>query len=563
VTQNHLEKAFLEELAALERFRVAYTGAYPKTPLSGEDPDVRRLLEGMAMFSARTRLAADRSLHRSILRIFRQHFSYLLGPLPAMAMLRAQPDRNFVDTVDLPRGSEVLLIEPPARGAEPRVFRMRTLQRLRILPIAVDGANLLRVPGKGGGVRMLLHFSSRLACNATIGELSLHVNHLDDLTSSIAVLHALKKHLRAASVVFGEPVREDTKGAPCEALFGAPPLASDEVARTDHPLEKARASLHFSRQELYLTLRGIKAPPSWREFTICLDLDGEFPADLRLTRENVELFVVPMVNERVDMTNPVECDGTQERYALRHPDDSARFVPAGVLGVYRLADEGLVPIEPAFIPEGHGSTKGTKGARRDSYDVIYEGQAEQRRAFLSVHLPRAFETPQKVAVEAVWYQPALRGVRASDLTAKLSDRFISDVAWSCSGRLSLPADSPMDEDRESLFELLSLKNQRFLGVDELRVVLGALGPRGHARFDALVYAITTVDVTSKPFSKSSSGFKYIYTLQFEGLNPSDVPGLELFCNKLLDILSAWSVEEVVDLVARVPSLDAVIHLPSR
>ena len=113
MTQNHLEKAFLEELAALERFRVAYTGAYPKTPLSGEDPDVRRLLEGMAMFSARTRLAADRSLHRSILRIFRQHFSYLLGPLPAMAMLRAQPDeKSFVNKVDLPRGSEVLLIEP-------------------------------------------------------------------------------------------------------------------------------------------------------------------------------------------------------------------------------------------------------------------------------------------------------------------------------------------------------------------------------------------------------------------------------------------------------------------
>ena len=562
MTQNHLEKAFLEELAALERFRVAYTGAYPKTPLSGEDPDVRRLLEGMAMFSARTRLAADRSLHRSILRIFRQHFSYLLGPLPAMAMLRAQPDeKSFVNKVDLPRGSEVLLIEPPVKGAEPRVFRMRTLQQLRILPIKVDGASLLRVPEKGA--RILLHFSSRLSRNDEIDELSLHVNHLDDLSSSIAVLHALKKHLRAASVVFGEPVREDTKGMPCEAVFGAPPLASHEAAKTDHPLEMARASLHFPRRDLYLTVRGIKAPPNWREFTICLDVDDQFPADLRLTRENVELFVVPMVNERVDTTNPIECDGTQERYALRHPDDSACFVPVGVLGVYRLADEGLVPIEPAFIPEGLDGAKGAKGGRRDSYDVIYEGQAQERRAFLSLHLPRAFETPQKVAVEAVWYQPALRGVRASDLTTKLSDRFIKDAAWSCSGRLSLPADSKMEEDRESLFELLSLKNQRFLGVRDLRVVLGALGPRGVARFDALVSAISTVEVTSKPFAKSSSGFKYIYTLQFEGLNPSDVPGLELFCNKLLDILSAWSVEEVVDLVARVPSLDAVIRIPSR
>nr|ALD83711.1 hypothetical protein [Sorangium cellulosum] len=556
--QDQLEKAFLEELAALERFRIAYTGAYPATPLSREDPDVRRLLEGMAMFSARTRLTAERGMHRSILRIFRQHFSYLLGPLPAMGMLRAAPTLSFADAAELPAGSEALLIEPAAKGAEPRVFRMRTRHRLRILPLSLASVNLLRARGRG--VRILLRFTSNFPRNDEIGELNLHINHLDDLASSIAVLDALKKHLASVSVVFDQRAREDTAGQPCEAYFGPPARPERAVDRAEHPLKEARAALRFPRQELYLNVRGIHAPRNWREFTVCLDMDDRWPAELRLTADGLELFVVPMVNERVDLTNPITCDGTRDRYLLRHPDDAARFVPTGVLGVYRIADQGLMPMEPAVVPARLGGGEGAARARRDTYDVTYEGHGEHRRAFVSLGLPGAFDAPQKVAVEATWHQPALHGLRASDLEVKMSDRFLSGVAWSCSGGLSLPAESDLEDDRESLLELLSLKSQRFLGVDELRFLLRALGARAQPQFDKLVASLARVDVSSKPFAKSSSGFKYVYRIEFDGLNPSDIPRVELFCGKLLDILAAWSVEEVVELVATVPNLGAEVRV---
>ncbi|EYF05038.1 type VI secretion system baseplate subunit TssF [Chondromyces apiculatus] len=559
MAQDHLEKAFLEELAALERFRIAYTGAYPSTPLSREDPDVRRLLEGMAMFSARTRLAADRGMHRSIQRIFRQHFSYLLGPLPAMGMLRATPTLSLADAADLPRGAGVLLVEPPAKGAEPRVFRMQTRHRLRILPITLSGVSL--ISRRGRGARILLRFSSSFPRNDEIGEINLHVNHLDDLGSSMAVLHALDKHLASVSAVFDRPVQEDTAGVPCEAYVGPPAQTGPFLDRTEHPLQEARASFRFPRQDLYLNVRGIQAPRNWREFTLCLDMDDRWPAELRLTTDTLELFVVPVVNTRVDMANPLTCDGTRDRYALSHPDAAARFVPTGVLGVYRIADQGLVPIEPAVIPARLGPSADTASARRATYDVTYEGQGEQRRALLSLNLPGAFDDPQKVAVEAVWHQPALRGVRGGDLDVRLADRHLAGVSWSCSGGLSLPAESDLEEDRESLLELLSLKSQRFLGVDELRFLLRAIGARVLPQFDKLAAALTHVDVASKPFAKSTSGFKYVYQIAFEGLNPSDLPRVEIFCRKLLDVLAAWSVEEVVELVARVPELGAEVRVP--
>ncbi|WP_437874514.1 type VI secretion system baseplate subunit TssF [Sorangium sp. So ce513] len=553
IADEELESAFLEELASLERFRIAYTGLYPGTPLSREDPDVRRLLEGMALFSARTRLAADRGLHRSVVRLFRQHFSYLLGPAPALGMLRATPTAQLADAAELPRGAEAMLVAPASsRGGEARAFRFRTLARLRILPIELAGVNLLRVRGRG--YRILLRFTKAFESLLELGDLSLHVNHLDDLASSIAVLHALEAHCTGASVVFDADVHEDTAGTPCDVDFGPPSRAGHEISRADHPLRDARAALRFPRQDLYINVRGLAPKRSFRRFTICLDLDEGWPRELHLNADGLELFVVPMVNERIDMANPIEHDGTRERHAVRHPDDAARFVPSTVLGVYRIGSDGLAPLEPAVVPDRLCGDAGAPGARRESYDVAYEGRGDQRRAWLALSLPGAVEKPQRVAVEAVWHQPSIRDVSASDLAVRLAERYIAGVSWSCSGALSPPVESEIEDDRDSLFELLSLKSQRALGPDELRFLLRALGTRAQPQFDRLVSALAGADMSRKPFAKSTSGFKCVYRLEFEGLTPSELPRLHLFCRKLLDVLRAWSVEEVVELVARVSNL---------
>src|SRR5690348_8990678 len=123
MANDALEKAFLAELEALEKFRISYTGQYPNVPLAREDPDVRRLIEAMAMFTARTRLAAERNVGQSMLRLFRQHFPYLLAPVPAAAMLAGSVTARYVDVAELPSDSEALLVRR-AHGEQPeRVFR--------------------------------------------------------------------------------------------------------------------------------------------------------------------------------------------------------------------------------------------------------------------------------------------------------------------------------------------------------------------------------------------------------------------------------------------------------
>ncbi|MFT3765640.1 MAG: type VI secretion system baseplate subunit TssF [Minicystis sp.] len=540
MAQDALDKAFLAELEALEKFRISYTGIYPSTPLSREDPDIRRLIEALAMFSARTRLAAEHSIDQSMLRVFRQHFPYLLDPSPAMVMLSAVPTARYVDATELPAGTEVYLVERAGKPT-PRAFRMRTQARLRILPLELDGLDIQRTRART--YRILFRFTADFRRNDDIGELNLYVNHLDDLASSIAVLYALKQHHRAASVTFEERINEETRGQPCEVYFGPPEGARGDLDQSEHPLSRVRSFMHCPWQELYINFKGIKPPRNWQSFTVILDMKDTWPTELRLTPDGFFLHVVPAVNVRQDAARPIETDGTKERHPLRHPDETSRYVLQRILGVYLMSAAGLVPLQPGVV-----------GAKQKSWEVIYDGRDEARRAWLALNLPEAFDEPQRITVDAVWHQPSLRGMSAEDFRVKLADRFVDGVEWSTCGPLSAPADSALTDDRDGLLRLLSIKNQRFLGTDDLVYLAAALGATQELHFAGLISAIQDVTVTPKPFAKQSHGFKYVYELTFDDLDESDLPRLDLLCRRLLDALAAWSVEEVVEIEAKVKNL---------
>ena len=47
-----LYRAFLEQMYELETFRMEYASRHPSAPLDRDDPDVKRLVEALAFFSA-------------------------------------------------------------------------------------------------------------------------------------------------------------------------------------------------------------------------------------------------------------------------------------------------------------------------------------------------------------------------------------------------------------------------------------------------------------------------------------------------------------------------------
>jgi len=133
------------------------------------------------------------------------------------------------------------------------------------------------------------------------------------------------------------------------------------------------------------------------------------------------------------------------------------------------------------------------------------------------------------------------------------------VTFACAGPLVGHFDSDLEEDREALLQLLSIKNQRFLGLDDLALLLRALGADRQKYFSKVVASIRDLSVRTAPYARRSAGFKYTYEVTFDDLDSSDVPVVDLFCGKLLEILTAWSTEEIVELVARLPNLEKTFH----
>lgn len=539
---QRLHEAFLSELEALEKFRVSYSGMYPKVPLASEDPDVRRLLEALALFTARTRVSSERNLEGSLLRIFRQHFPYLLAPIPAMVMLRGVVSRRYVDVSVLPRGSEVSLIARGDGDADDSVYHFRTMSQLRLLPIELEGVETLM--RKNRGTRLLLRFSAGFLRNDALDEVELRVDYLNDLHSSLLVLSALQQHMTGVSVSWSHKVDEDSPGEPCQIEFGAREPEAGELEPFDHPLQRVRAALHFPQSTLFLRVRGLKAPRNWQRFTLIFDLGPGWPANLRLNADCFVLHVVPLINIRRETADPLTHDGTLDRQLALHPDRSLGFVPVSIHAVYRKTDSGLLPLEPAMLRSG-----------RPSFEAELEGRDRTRRAFINLHLPDSFDQPETVVVEALWHQPGVSERRASDLQVRLHDRFVEGVQWNCLGNLCPHADSELDSDRKGMLELLSIRGQRLLGLDELHFLLNAFGVPRERVFSKLTSHMEALRIVDKPLVRRANGFKHVYELTFRELTPSDLPRLSLFCAQLLRLLAAWASDEVVELVAKVPNLE--------
>jgi|GEM_PF-402402 len=525
-------KGFLEEMKLLENFRMTYAAAHPGVPLDRDDPDVRRLIEALAFFAVRSRLAAVSNVVASQLRIFQQFYSYLLAPLPAMSILQARPTGQFVETVLFPKGSEIA-ISPAAGG---NAF-FRTTHDLRILPISLTGLRTLLLPNRG--FRLVLQFNAPYSRNDEIGRLSLHVDHLNDFLASLRVFHALKEHFVRGSVVFDAKVDETTQGIPCDVTFGA--LAEDDDGPEDespHPLQKERFFFHLPAQELYLNIQ-IPAPPrNWSGFTLCLDLNSNWPRSLVLNRDVFHLFSVPIVNLRRSMAQPVICDGTQQRYAIRHSEPELGFELHSILGVYEVRKTGMVPMRAGIISGGSGS-----------YEIE---QAPDRkggtRQWLVLHFPEAFEKPRTIAMDALWLQPWFSEAIPQNRTIAPYSRNIVGVAWELPGDLVPHKENDFLEGMESYTHLLTLTNKAVLNSEDVACLLRTLGSIHRGEFQKILQALMGVRVEEVPQQhRNGKGMlKYVYFLRFREQDSVVRPLMETLAAHVGNILDTWISEGVIE-----------------
>ncbi len=537
-TNDSLYNEFLEELNALEKFRMSYSGTHSCQLLGRDDPDVKRLIEAIAFFNARTRSLALESILNTRRRMFEQFFSFLLSPLPTMAILQADCSGHFTEPFILPKHSEILV-----KAAQDSEIFFRTLFDLKVLPISLKKAEL--VLGTQQNFRILLNFYTPYPRNDSIGMLSLYLNYLNDYDASLKFLYAFKKHFKKCWVSFEEKITEYSQGKPCEISFGAlKDVTSTTNADISHPLEKVRTFFHFPQQELYININVPEQPRNWKQFTIVIDLDSKWPKTFNIHRDIFQLFTVPIMNIKQSMAQPFLSEGTQDIYPVRYPDPKKQFAVHSILGVYRIEKQGLIPLRPGILVGGNGS-----------YEIEYSRSIGITNIVLN--LPESFVEPQKIAIEALWIQPSLSEKLSQIVRILPTNRKVEGLSWDILGKIRLHQENPLKDDAEGLLQFLSLQKKSIFDLQEILFLLKSLGCLYNNRFQEISSFLQDVQVNIIPQSKKIGGIKYVYHITFKEFELSYRPFVELFLKHTLILLQTCSADSTVALKVRLSTQEVL------
>jgi type VI secretion system protein ImpG len=532
---ERLYEDFLSEMDALEHFRQRFAERHPAAPLDREDPDVRRLIESMAFFSVQTRQATLRSLRSVWWRLFSGFFDFMVEPVPSAVMAQALPTEKMVEPVVLPRGTEFRLAP---QGEAPGFFRTR--RELRVLPVFLEGTQVL--PLEHGGHRLILRFASRFARKDEVGLLSLHVRHLEDYRSSLAVFHALCRHLRQASVVYNEPADEHSVGEVCEVSFGRSASPAEDSADFAHPFRRIRSFFHFPEQQLFIHLQ---VPPSrkpWSSFCLCFDLEQQWTTGRSLHPEFLQPFVVPLDNLKAEPAHPIFADGTRSQYPILNISAGGNLRLHSINHVYEVTAKGRSLLRPAFLP-GEGP----------SYEVEESLGADLApQHSLLIRMPEAFTTPRRVVVEALWHQPQFASRALGRIQVSTPGRYVEGLRWQLLGDVLPAQDSPLHGDLGALTQLLAWKSRPTLSRNEFLALLMYLGTPARSPLARVIPWVRDLTVSTVPDSAlRGSGLQHVYEILLEPFEPGFEPLVVCFLQQAREVLDSWNSDAAVELRATV------------
>ncbi len=525
------DEGLLSELRAIDAHRRRYGSENPAAQVDPQDPDVQRLIEVLAYTAVRTRQAVLRNLTGTWRRLLGTYFQPLLRPLPAMGMVAARVTARMTESTVLPAGTTLRVSCQDGFAAS-----FQTLAELRVVPIILSDCETRRTQS---GYRLILTFVSTLPRTESVGLLRLHLNYLDDFHAALLVHHQIRQHCQRAFVVYDQPVHDRMDGAACPLSFGQ---VYDEPYEADerNPLSAVRSYFHFPQQELVVNF---SIPPSqrpWSRLSVCLEMNASWPRSPAIYRELFHPFCVPVTNLYRAPAQPIICDGTQDSYPIRfvHPDDSYKL--HSLAGVYRMEEEGLLPIPSSAV---------TRDAPSYELEESLSPSGVGTLAALMLRMPSALLQPVRILVEGRWHQPSLASHLAGRIGVALAERSVPGLELGLVGPVRRGVGAGLGASADTLLHLLSLKMKAVLDLQDLKAVLLLLesveeGPyRGFPqRIRDLVVEVTP-DATLR-----GAGLRHVYHLLIPPVGSEELPLWETMAGQLQRLLDAWNYEGRAEVV---------------
>jgi type VI secretion system protein ImpG len=479
---------FLQELQALNEFRAAYSARHEFEALGNDDQDVRRLVEALAFYSARTRRASDRAFAAYRRQVLRKLFPQLLSPMPQMALLCPELDANMQEVRVLPKGAQLSCYVQDEAG-ERRALTFRTREATPLWPLCfVQGSfgferlrahSAADVSLQSGSAAFRMRFSLAVSSQSHVRkrfydsqqhplrELTFHVNPGSEPMLALRLFRALEEScVRAVCRFWSAGVNVHTSETH-RVRFGPLAEVGGADASYENPVERTRRALHFPFADLRITIPLVTPPSEWNVLEVELDLDARWPSELALTPGALLLNGVVVENLERGSAVPLEVDGRALRVPLFHPEPARGLRLREVYGVYE-ADPKTPGARSAVFPEllvNGGYSVDVEPSTGEAWLMLDDAGDVEHRA----------DAVRKVHLDGEWYHP--EGL--SDVELRLG-RFVTDTlelavsGWRVAAHTG-PRSNTLAADEIALERLIEIQGQSTLSVEDLRQLLTALG----------------------------------------------------------------------------------------
>ena len=287
----------------------------------GSDPDVERLLEGVAFLCGRIRQKLDDELPEFTAGLLSLLWPHYLRPIPSMTIVELLPEiEGMQAAVTVPAGAEFA-----SRTVQGTRCRYRTAWPTTVRPWGLRDVRLDTTPGRP--TRLTLRFQT--AAKAKLEDLELDAVRLHlagDPRTTFVLYLLLAAHVEQVTVSNGQAGADRREMPLSPRQVGAAGLGLDE-----HVVPRARyvcggygllqEYFAFKERFLFVDVRGLAPTVKPLGLTDTLELSLAFNRRLEspplVATENVRLHCVPVVNLFAHHAEPIRLDHARVRYLVQ------------------------------------------------------------------------------------------------------------------------------------------------------------------------------------------------------------------------------------------------------
>ncbi len=348
------ELAYLRELG--REFALAYPALAPMLADRGVDPDVERLLEGVAFLTGRIRQKLDDELPEFIHSLTALLFPHLARPLPSASILEIVPLASALREAHvIPAGTEFATV--PVDGV---TCTFRSSAACAIAPILLEDVRLEPLPGGQQQLCIGLKTTSGAPLATALPE-ALRLHFAGESHVAYALLLAVLR--QTVDVTIGSA--SSARGAAREASLGAGSVrwAGFEEDEALLPLSRQVFPGFRLLEEYYvlpskfafIEVRGVRRlgqiDGDSSRGTLTFRFERALPPATRVTAQNIRLHCVPVINVFAATADPIRLTPMRERFVVRPaglpPSHGEVYAITNVQAILR-GSSTRVPIPPFY-----------------------------------------------------------------------------------------------------------------------------------------------------------------------------------------------------------------------